>query len=430
MLSLKSRSFAEEVTAKLGLTMALKQEEGWPRIFRQDVFSAFSTTRDPVTGAYELRFYPTGYCALYHETQFVDSLYADDCITRPVSYNGFTFQLSSDVGLRRSRIGFEIKDFRGTVDDLRAREEVNFNREGTVMSIALKDKDPNIAAQTVNLLAETFIDKSIEMSRQRNDEQRDYLETQLRVVQGELTRIDQQLKQFNNVHLMGLDEEKRKIVSELEGLEADSTRIGIYRRDLAQMLNKFDYTRDDFDQSNLGHYIYRQIASLPIFEQDPNMDLARRRLDDYDAEKKSLEERRLPAKNPEMVEVNEKIARVENDVLNCAKEMVGELKNRHAEIVKEIESRQARLSTLPAKDMEYVTLRRQQKVKEELHSVFLRQVQEAQVSAAVAAENVTVVDPAVPTRRPVSADKKNKAGHGRFRGAVYGHHGRGVGGGV
>ena len=420
MLSLRSRSFAEDVTAQLGLTMVLQQEEGWPGIFRQDVFSLFSTTREPVVGAYELRFYPTGYCALYHETQLVDSLSADQCIAEPVSYNGFSFQLSPNVGLQRSRVRFLIKDFRGTVDDLRAREEVNFNREGTVMSIALKDSDPNIAAQTVNLLTDIFIAKSLQMSRDRNDEQRDFLETQLRVVQSELTRIDQQLKQFNNVHLMGLDEEKRRTVNELETLESDSARIGLYRRDLLQMLGKFDYTSEDFDQGNLGHYIYRQIATLPVFESDANMDLIRRRMDDYDDEKKELENQRLPAKNPEMVEVNEKIAAVENDVLNLAKAMVGELDQRYAETVKAIEARQSKLSTIPAKDMEYITLKRQQKVKEEIHSAFLRQVQEAQVSAAVSAENVSVVDPAVPTYQPVSANKKKKAAMGGFVGLFMG----------
>jgi len=419
-LLLTSRSFAEEVTAELGLTMEVDQEEGWPDLPRQDVFQSFSTTSSPVPGQYELRFYPTGFCAFYHESTLLDSIVADRCIDESVSYNGMNFRLMPEIGSRRPYVRFKVNDFRSAVDGLRAREEVKFNREGNVMSIALRDADPIIGAKTVNMLADIFIQKSIDMSQERTKDRLSYLERQLRMANDDLVRIDQQLKRFNNVHLMGLDEEKKKTVTRLQALEADTAMIGLHKRDLNQLLNKFDYTDPGFVAEDLGHHIYRQMASLEAFQGDQAMDLARRRLDDYDKEKEALEALNLPPRNPKMVEISEKISQVESDIFTLAKSKLltldDQLNRRTAQISTELQ----RLSKLPAEQMALLTLQRQQKVKEDLHSVYLRQVQEAQVGTELAAENVTMYDRAVPIFEPVSGDKKQKALLGAIAGLFLG----------
>lgn len=407
-LLLQSRSFAEEVTAELGLTMEIQQEEGWATITRHDVFKQFSTTSDPVVGSYELRFYPTGYCAFYQEGVLVDSLLDEKCIQAPVSYHGLTFQLLPEIVTLRPRVFFEVNEFRGTVDDLRSREEVKFNREGDLMSVALRHTNPIIAAQTVNMLTDIFIRKSIHMSEDRTKDRLVYLETQLRVAKQDLARIDMELKRFNNVHLMGLDEEKKKTVARLQAFEADTAMIGLYKRDLKQLLGKFDYTNPDFESENLGHHIYRQMATLDAFSGDQAMDLARRRMDDYDEEKEALEALNLPPRNPKMVEINEKISQVETDILDLAQRKLVALDDRLARMKAEIGQELTVLAKLPAEQMAFLALRRQQKVKEDIHSVYLRQVQEAQVSASLAAENVTMLDRAIPIFQPVSGDKKKK----------------------
>src|SRR4030042_1676223 len=74
-LKLKSRSFVEEVTAELGLTVQLIQEEDKPELLRNDVFNKIATTRTAVTGIYSFLYSPLGTCAIYRGMSRVASLF-------------------------------------------------------------------------------------------------------------------------------------------------------------------------------------------------------------------------------------------------------------------------------------------------------------------------------------------------------------------
>ncbi|MCK5146645.1 polysaccharide biosynthesis tyrosine autokinase [bacterium] len=409
-LQLTSRTFAEEVTAQLGLTLTLIQEDGWPIISRQDAFVDFSTNHEPVTGSYELRFYPTGFCALYHNSVYIDSLKIDTIIESAMTVNGLTFKLNPDIGVKRAKIRFEIQGFRSAVSNLRSSEKVTFNRDGDVMQIALHGPDPIIAAKTVNMLSEIFIQKSVRMSSDRSKSRLEYLKEQLRVIDTDLSRIDVQLKSFSIDHLMGLDGEKRKAMNQLQAFEADTAMIGMYIRDLRQLLSKFDFDAEEFDTEALGHFIFRQISVLDAFSGDQEMALARRLLDDYDEQSEAMED--IPEKNPDVIELKEKIQQVESQVLDLAHRRISELQIERIKVNGEIQKRLSILKSLPTEYMAQLDLVRKQKVKAEVHSRLLREVQEAQISSDLASENVSVLDKAIPMFRPISGDKKKKAGMG------------------
>ena len=94
IMKLKSRSFAEEVTAELGLTLELTQLKDLPEIKRRDIFQKFSTTMNPVAGFYSLHFSPQGYCAIFYENRLLDSLHIEKFVEDTVEYNGIIFKLN------------------------------------------------------------------------------------------------------------------------------------------------------------------------------------------------------------------------------------------------------------------------------------------------------------------------------------------------
>lgn len=413
MLRLKSRSFAEEVTADLGLTLELIDETSNQYISRFDFFSEFSTTHNPVNGLYRLTYYSTGYCSFYHNTLRLDSLKFEQMVDTTVQYNGLKFSLKPSAFDNQNVIFFKINNFRGTVSSLRAREKVNFNRLGDVMSISLEDKDPVIASQTVNLLADIFIKRSKELSQDQVKERLDFLNERVGVARSELDQVENQLKSFNFDHPLGLDDETQAAVEALNTLELDSTKADLQKRELQDFLNKFNPNNTEVNIDELGHYIYRQIAQLEVFEDDSEMDMAKSQLNDYENRKKSLQEDKgLPDENEEVMEVNTKISDVELTILNLASKKLDELNDDLRDIRREMKVKQAVLSRLPADKMKNINLDRQYRVKQQIYSKNLELLTDAELAAAVGGDKARIIDEAVPVPYPVSASKKKKGAVG------------------
>jgi len=421
IIRLKSRSFAEKVTADLGLTLELiKDPDEWS-LSRFDFFDSFSTNRNPQMGNYRLTYYPTGYCALYHESLRMDSLRFKQMVDTTVVYSGMTFSLKPDAFKNRDNIYFKINNFRTTVSSLQAREVVNFNRKGDVMSIALKAKNPIIASETVNKLAEIFISYSEEMSRDKVQERLNYLKTKLNIAKEDLSDVEARMKAFNYNHPMGLSDETMTAMRALKALELDSTEINLQKNALVQFIGKFELTGSGRMKAvELGHYIYRQIASMTVFDNDPEMKMARLQLHDYDTKKKELQRERLSDSHQDVIELSENISRVEMNVVDLAKRKLKDLDQVLSGHRKQMNKKQQVLSSLPAEQVRLMSLERQQASKQLIYNTILSQVDEAGLAVAVDAGDANIIDKAVPIPFPVSGNKRNKAAAGCAAGLALG----------
>jgi tyrosine-protein kinase Etk/Wzc len=92
-----------------------------------------------------------------------------------------------------------------------------------------------------------------------------------------------------------------------------------------------------------------------------------------------------------------------------AKEKIKELDRDIADNRKSMEENQAKLSSLPEESLRLVKLSRQRHVNEEIHDMLSKRYMEAQLSEAVASEYISIIDPAVTPRAPITGDKKKKA---------------------
>ncbi len=420
IMKLKSRSFAEEVTAELGLTLELTQKEGLPEIKRQDIFQKFSTTMNPVAGFYSFHISPKGYCALFYENELLDSLRTEKIVGDTIEYNGIIFKLNPDVIHDRSQIDFRIKDFRETVRSLISRENIRTSGNGDLMRITLSDADPHLASRTVNMLAEIFIKKSIEMGKEANRFMRNYLENQLSVVQQQLNQSDYQLKKFRNTHLIGLDRETQDIMASLDGIDRNIHECTLNKEELGLLLNKLDPSVSDFEAGMSTRYIYSQLASQPVFEGDAEMAVARQELNELYQQRRDLHQRGFPELNPVIMEISEKVTLVEEKIYRLSKAKVLELEKQIADLENQKTEFHKELDTHPEEELKLIKLTRQRTANEEIYELLLKRYKEAQISEAVASENVSILDPAIPPSRPISAGKKKKAVFGFILGLFLG----------
>ena len=149
IVKLRSRTFAEVITAELGLTLRLNQEKDQPYLRRQDVFKHFLTLKEPSSGDYFLRFYPSGHCALYYQTERLDSIRVEELVQDTVTYNGIYFSLNPDIANQRSEVSFFVNHFQGTVGSLISRLDIVPSQTGDLLRISFSDTDPNISSKKV-----------------------------------------------------------------------------------------------------------------------------------------------------------------------------------------------------------------------------------------------------------------------------------------
>jgi tyrosine-protein kinase Etk/Wzc len=390
------------------------------KLQRQNIFKKFSTSKDPVKGLYELRFYPSGYCSFYHNSDCIDSLKFDKFITDTVSYNGLTFSLNPKIEQEQSRVAFRIKSFRKSVESLRSREKIVTSNTGDLMSIILRDSDPILVTETVNLLADIFVRKSLAMRKENSQFVSNYLREQLALAQRELSKSDYDLKSFRNKHLQGLDQETQGTVNRLDLLENEINRLAIQRDELNLLKNKLDPSVSDFNEGVSTRYIYKQISMQPIFEQDNTMAITREELNDKYKEITELLRRGVPEVNPTVMEIREDIQSIETKIYMLANEKINELDKGIARRERNMGKLQNKLSLLPDEELRLVKLTRQRTANEEIHKLYLRRFMEAQITEAVASENISIIDPAIVPESPIGGNRRKKILIGLFLGLFLG----------
>ena len=209
-----------------------------------------------------------------------------------------------------------------------------------------------------------------------------------------------------NTHLKGLDQETGDIVSRLERIDIETRTINTQKHELELLLAKLDPGSLDFKTDVSAHYIYREIASLGIFNRSSEMTVARQELADLDDQRNRLLEI-YPDRNEQVVELSDQINTVEMKIVDLASARVQKMSADLAELAVENEELEKQLDTLPGEEIKLIKLSRQRGAAEEIHKLLLRRYKEAELDEAVALSNVSIIDPA--KSEPITGDKKLQA---------------------
>jgi tyrosine-protein kinase Etk/Wzc len=417
---LLSRTFAEKVTADMGLTVQLGAVEEQDSLKRGDVFKAVRTGKDQISGDYELRFHPSGKTAIYREGILKDSVETEKLVTDTFRLNGFSFMLHPAIPGARRRIGIRVNDFLQTAKSLIAREDVRFDETGSQMKIVVRDRDPVLASETVNMLAGIFVDEILRMRRDANKLKSTYLEEQLRLVQGDLNQSDAQIKSFRDTHIKGLDEETQETATRLTQVDNEINRLNRNKSELQSLLDKLNPQSPNFEVSVSARYIYPQISELAVFSGDADMGIVRQEFRDINSQRTEMLRRGVPELNKDMVDLSDRLNNLEFKIIELAEQKIKDLEGQIAGLTGQRSGLQATLNAIPQEELRLKQLSRQRQANEQLALSLLKNYKEAQLSEEVAAENVHIIDPALPPQSPVTGDKRTRALLGVLMGCFLG----------
>ena len=406
---LQSRTFAEEITAKMGLTLQIFDEMGHQVYNRESFFHLFTTTKTQQVGDYKLTFNSNGTTSIRFNNQLMDSVKTERVVLDTFMLNDTKFIINPNVIKEQQEINYKVVPFDQTVASLLSREEVRFDDTGSMMRIALTGPNPVLVSQTVNMLADMFVQGLMQMRQETNSFKRSFLEDQLNLAKQNLDRSDFRVKQFRDSHISGLDNETQLTVNRVTQTEQAIANNASNVEEIQTLLSKLDPQSPDFEGGDATPYIYRQIANLAIFTNDKDMALAKIQIMDLDREKEGYISRGFPAANTNVIEVSGRISEQENKIYSLAEKRIGTLKKELKELETQKETLQKTLNSLPEEEMRLVQLERQRQADEQLYELLLKRWKEAQLSEAVVPESVRIIDRALPPTSPVTGDKKKKA---------------------
>jgi tyrosine-protein kinase Etk/Wzc len=424
-VELTSRTFAEKVVAQLGLTLRLDKEAKKRGLMRHNIFKEFYTTKDPVGGWYKLT-WKDGQFTLYklsnpedkENGRLVVSGQLSEIVDSVYAVNGFFFQLNPDFVQSNDHIVFGIADFSSAVRWFRSHVRIRNERGGTLLQLTMVHENPIIVARMVNSLAQIFVEESISYEKKRNLEYKQALMNQLDLAKKQLEEDQRALRQFKESHFISLDTDVQLKVEKLSQLEAQKKSIELNRDNLKELLSQLEALPSSDQLSSANdipelRYIYSQIVANELFANEPSMQILGEKLRTLETQRRELLTK-VTARHADVLALDQDIREVHRQIYERAKEKLTEVARQIRNLDRQIARLQSEIRNLPNEQLRLANLSKKVEISQKLYASLLQRAQELKINEAVKAEEVDILDPAIPPEFPKNSGKKKKAALGIF----------------
>ncbi|MFN0157970.1 MAG: GumC family protein [Bacteroidota bacterium] len=305
-------------------------------------------------------------------------------------------------------------------------------RDTDVLKVMAQSNDPREAALLANLYAQAYYDRNIFASRSRSRALREFLEAQVRDKRGSLDVTESAMQEYMETQgIVSLDDESRKVITQLADLEAtrDATEISLksLTKTLASYKEQFPQQEADvakmIGESN-DQYIrglQDQIAKLEVqrdvtIAQNPTFagqDIYNQRLkeidEQIDALKVKLRERTesfiqsLPAGRSAKSDGDPAgyLGQLKQNIVETEIEMQA-LQSKKKALDDVIRQYTVQFERIPKKSIQYARLQRAKMSNEKLFLLVESKYNEAAISERSEFGYITIMDPAVVPNSPAS----------------------------
>ena len=267
------------------------------------------------------------------------------------------------------------------------------SKMSSIINLSLSDVVPQRAEDVLNTLIEVYNDDAVDDKRIVAEATATFITERLRVIGEELRLADGDIKKFKDKNnLVDIQSEAKH---RSEGAIRYEQEIAVTTNQIAMSKFIYDYLTDTSKSSNLipattfegSHALSTQIA-------DYNEMMLRR-------QKLGTES----PNNPVVQQLSSGINSAKNAILASLSSHIKSLEIK----LENLEIEERKISNLkgavPTQEQEFLSIARQQKIKEELYLYLLTKSEENAISLAITERPARIVDNAFGTSRPVSPNK-------------------------
>ena len=325
----------------------------------------------------------------------------------PVTVPGATFRLADDA-LVNDAIVVQVASLEATAAGVRAHMQVSQpNLNANIVTITYEGNDPVMVREVANVLAARFVRKRLEAEKAVARTTVVLLRRQLDTLGREMGVRERAVSRFlQDNRIISVENEAAQRTTEIQRLQEARMTAATDRAALLASLDSLLKRRDTAD----GRLAYERLLSAPAFARQLNTSspssIAIERLRTQEDNRAALL-RRLGPNDPDIKSVERQIETSKRDIEATTRTYADGL----GEQVRALDARIAKLrddvQLLPAQQVEYARLLREQKGVEDVMTQVQGRLKEAEITAAVQDSTAQVLDRAelpgasLGTSRPV-----------------------------
>jgi polysaccharide biosynthesis transport protein len=325
----------------------------------------------------------------------------------PIPVPGATFRLADDA-LANDAIVLQVASLEATSAGVRARMQVSQpNLNANIVTITYEGNDPVMVREVANVLAARFVRKRLESEKAVARTTVVLLRRQLDTLGREMGVRERAVSRFlQDNRIISVENEAAQRTTEIQRLQEARMTAATDRTALLASLDSLLRRRDTAD----GRLAYERLLSVPAFSRQLTTSspssIAIERLRTQEDTRAALL-RRLGPNDPDIKSVERQIETSKRDIEATTRTYADGL----GEQVRALDARIAKLrddvQLLPAQQVEYARLLREQKGVEDVMTQVQGRLKEAEITAAVQDSTAQVLDRAelpgasLGTSRPV-----------------------------
>ena len=276
----------------------------------------------------------------------------------------------------------------------RSRTKMNVaSKMSSIINLSLNDVVPQRAEDVINTLLDVYNDDAVIDKQIVAEATAKFITERLEIIGEELRAIDGDIKSFkdkNNIVDISTEAKRRT-----EGAMRYEQEIAATSNQIA--MSKFirDYLSDNSKDVNIiPATTFDGSTALAAQIADYNEMVIRRQKLGYESEN-----------NPLILQLDNNIASVKNAILASLASHTKTLEIKLENLEKEERKINGMIGAVPKQEQEYLSIARQQKIKEELYLYLLTKSEENAISLAITERPARIVDYAFGSSIPVSPNK-------------------------
>lgn len=266
--------------------------------------------------------------------------------------------------------------------------------ESSILTLELKDGSAARAEDILNTLINVYNEKAIKDKNQVAVNTADFINERLIIIENELGGVESELESFKRRNqIVDIASSAGMYMSESQKYNTDALELETQLR-LANFIK--DYLTDpaketDLIPSNTGIGDMNIESQISLYN---TAKLKRDRLIDDSSEN-----------NPVVLELNNSLRAMKQNIIRAVDNMIVSLNVQRSDAQSREMRAQNRVTAIPAKERQMLSIERQQKVKEALYLYLLNKREENALSQAMADNNARVIDGAEGSNAPISPNR-------------------------
>lgn len=267
------------------------------------------------------------------------------------------------------------------------------NKMSSIINLSLNDVVPQRADDILNSLLDVYNDDAVTDKQVVAEATAAFITERLQIIGEELHAIDGDIKQFkdkNNIVDISTEAKRRT-----EGVMRYEQEIAVTNNQIAMSKFICDYLNDNTKDVNL----------IPATTFDGSSAIASQIADYNNLVLHRLKLGKDSENNPLVLQLSNNINSTKNAILASLASHIKALEIKLANLENEERKMNSMIGAVPKQEQEFLSIARQQKIKEELYLYLLTKSEENAISLAITERPGRIVDYAFGVSKPVSPNK-------------------------